>query len=103
VGKAQSVTVRHLNVADDQVHAATKLFHDLKGVGTVFGFQRSEILSLQDSADVPANGWLIINNERNWHICLDGHHHLSVTEKSGCTLVTIWGQGDPRNSSKEPP
>ena len=56
MGKAQSVAIGHLNVADDQIDATTKFLDDLKGVGTVFGFQRPKIFPLQDGADVLPNG-----------------------------------------------
>jgi len=81
VGESQSIAVRHLDVANDQIHDAGEFVDNLKGVGSVFGFQSPKILLLQDGADVPPHGWLVINNKRNWHMQLDDHRYRSVAEK----------------------
>ncbi|MGA3238711.1 MAG: hypothetical protein ABSG03_20730 [Bryobacteraceae bacterium] len=55
LGKTQAVAIGHLDITDDQIHAAAKFLYNLEGVGTVLGFQSSKVFPLQDRAHVPPN------------------------------------------------
>ena len=77
-GKTQSIAIRHLDVADDQIYLATQLLHDPERLGAVFGFHRSKTLLLQNGADILSNGRFVIDYQRDRHTSLDGQCHFGV-------------------------
>jgi len=103
VSKAQSIALRHLDVTDDQIQTTTKVLDNLKGVNTVFGFQRLKALPLQNGADVLPNGHFVIHNKRDRHTSCRWSLPSLGCEKSRYRMIILERWAVFENSSKEPP
>jgi len=65
MSEGHSVTVRHVDVADDQNNIVSKFLHNLKTLGTIFSFDTLEMFQVQDGTEELPNRRLVINHMRD--------------------------------------
>ena len=81
IGKGQTIAARHLNIADDQIDAATKVLDDFQSAGTVFSFQGLKIVLSQNSRHIHPNSGLVVNNKGKRHIWIDNANDQALQTK----------------------